>query len=90
MEFGGTEPPEYEITFEPGIAVRLPPMQLVETLGVGATVSPAGRLSVNEILELVAKIEVLSITNLNVETCPAGTMEGVKLFENTGGCNLMV
>ena len=63
----------------------MPPTQVVLALGVGATVIPAGRLSVKFNAAATSALAVLSMVKVNVLACPTPTVAGVKALAKLGG-----
>ena len=59
-------PPLSLISAAPAVAVKVPPVQVVEALGVAATTIPEGRLSVNASPGMVIVPAVLSIVKVSV------------------------
>ena len=68
----------------PEVAVSVPPVQVVEALGVAATTIPAGRLSVTsrELAPMIAAL--LSTVRVIVVAKPAAIVGSAKSLEKVG------
>ena len=69
----------------PAAAVRVPPVHVVDALGVGATTSPAGRLSVKAKLDAASALAELSMVKVRVLMPPAAMGSGENAFAKVGG-----
>ena len=67
------------------MAVSVPPVQVVEAAGAGATTTPAGRLSVNDRPVAASALALLSMVKVRVLTPVSGTTAGANALANAGG-----
>jgi hypothetical protein len=68
----------------PGVADKVPPVQVVDALAGSAMTSPVGRESLNERLKANEPLAELSILKVSVLRAPLWTTEGEKLLEKPG------
>lgn len=73
----------------PGVAETTPP-QVVDAPGRAAITTPAGNVSVKGAVRCEGLGAGLPIVIVNRDVTPAGTSDGLKVFETVGGVNAVV
>jgi len=74
----------------PAAGVKLPPVQFVLALGVAATCTPDGRLSLKAMPVRVVVVFGLVIVNVNVDTPPVQIVEAVNDLLIVGGATTVI